>query len=174
MIAERLRAAREWVTDESMRTATVVGLLSVPFTLAVSLGVPLEVVSLVEVLERLSIDTVLRYASFAAAPDHISLWPLFLAGVLVGGAYRGRETGWGRAGKRTGLVGSLPFLWQAAGLFQFVWSGSFGNLFLGTAFALFATIVGVVFTVFFAMIGARVGHWLAGSIAWSRPNDADA
>jgi len=173
-MANPLRSTLDALTDESLHTATLVGLASVPVTLAVSMEVPLGAVSLVAALEHLSIDTALRSVSFAAAPNHISLEPLFLAGVLVGVLYRGRETGFGRAGKRTGLVGSLPFLWQAAGLFQFVWSGSFGNLYLGTGIALLFTVVGVVFVVVVAMIGARVGHWLAGSVAWSRSTDADA
>lgn len=84
-----LQSLREDLTDESLRFAILLGLVSIPFTLLLSSG----------------------SASMSSGDIDISSSvagePLLLAGLLVGYRYSNRPTESRRAGLWTGLVGSI-------------------------------------------------------------------
>ncbi|QFU82635.1 hypothetical protein [Natronorubrum aibiense] len=83
----RLSSLRDGLTDDSLRVAILVGLASIPFTLALSWG------------SVSSGDGVVIGGSVAGTP-------LLLVGLLVGSRYHDRPTDSRRAGFWTGLVGS--------------------------------------------------------------------
>lgn len=83
----RLPSLCDGLTDDSLRVAILIGLASIPFTLALSWG------------SVSSGDGVVIGGSVAGTP-------LLLAGLLVGSRYHDRPTESRRAGFWTGLVGS--------------------------------------------------------------------
>lgn len=84
-----LHALRDGLTDDSLRFAILLGLATIPFTLALSSG-----------SASVSGDGVVAGGSIAGEP-------LILAGLLVGYRYSNRSTESRRAGLWTGLVGSI-------------------------------------------------------------------
>ncbi|SIR67036.1 hypothetical protein [Natronorubrum thiooxidans] len=137
-----LAALREGVTDEELRVAILVGLASIPFTLALSWG------------SVSSGDGVVIGGSVAGTP-------LLLAGLLVGVHYHDRPTDGRRAGFWTGLVGS-----SATGLvFIANTVSSVGTLssrltVVAVAVIPVALVLGVGFTVLVTMGSAAFADWV--------------
>lgn len=79
------RAVR-WITDDEVSVATALGLLSIPFTIALSLE---------------------------TAPEHLNFGPVLYAGVLAGWYYSDRDVSLKRVGVRTGVIGGVTGIWTA-------------------------------------------------------------
>ena len=138
-------------TDRSLRTATLVGLSSVPFTAVLSWrSLPDDVVTV--------------------AGGTVSGTPLFVAGVIVGYLYYERPTGSRRAGVRAGLVGSigtvLLYLYNALVTVQ---TASTGVSAAAVVLTPIAVVLGVGLSVLVTTIGAVTGDWLAGRVSRVRP-----
>ncbi|ELY48440.1 hypothetical protein DV706_04370 [Natronorubrum bangense] len=153
-----LRSLREGVTDDALRVAILVGLVSIPFTLALSWG------------QVSSGNGVVIGGSIAGTP-------LLLAGLLVGYHYYDRPTASRRAGFWTGLVGSsaTAFIFTANTL------ASIGTLSLwlsivAVAVMPVALVLGVGFTVLVSMASAVFAGWVRTRVDSEHrvPETADA
>lgn len=126
----------QWLFDEDLSVATVLGFLSIPFTLAVSLN---------------------------TGPSEYDFGPVLLAGFLAGLYYSHRKTTAKRAGFRTGVIGGLATVWNAVSIVASGWAISLGYAALGVAFAslslLFLLAVGGFLGVVGALAGAFVGRF---------------
>jgi len=123
----------KWLLDEEVSVATVLGVLSIPFTVVVSLS---------------------------TEPSHYNAGPVVLAGFLAGLYYSNRSTGALRAGLRTGIIGSLPSVWASTSFITSGWAISFGYAVLAVAFALLWHLFAIVAWSFFGVLGALVGDLL--------------
>lgn len=123
----------QWLFDEEISVATVLGLLSIPSTVVVSLS---------------------------TEPSHFSAGPVVLAGFLAGLYYSNRSTAAMRAGLRTGIIGSLPAVWASASFITSGWEISSGYAVLAVVFALLWHLFAIVAWSFFSILGALVGNLL--------------
>ena len=123
----------QWLFDEEISVATVLGLLSIPSTVVVSLS---------------------------TEPSHFSAGPVVLAGFLAGLYYSNRSTAAMRAGLRTGIIGSLPAVWASASFITSGWEISSGYAVLAVVFALLWHLFAIVAWSFFSVLGALVGNLL--------------
>ena len=135
-----LRALREGLTDESLRLAILVGLATVPFTVALS-------------WVQVSDDVV-------AAGGSISAGPILLAGLLVGYYYSDRETESRRAGIWTGFAGSIAvILVFAANTIRTIGSGPREWIVAAVIATPFALAFAVGLIVAFTMFAAQFADW---------------
>lgn len=137
-----IRTLGNRLADERLRTATLVGLASVPVSVVFSLD---------------------------SGPDHLSLTPVLYAGLLVGYLYSERPTASGQAGVRTGLVGALPLLWTVSDGLVTGWSASPRYGAIATVFALLFLVLGSALSALAGAIGALIGDWLARATSRLRP-----
>ncbi|WP_226480814.1 DUF5518 domain-containing protein [Natrinema amylolyticum] len=121
----------QWLLDEDVSVATVLGFLSIPFTLAVSLS---------------------------TGASHYDAGPVMLAGFLAGLYYSNQSTAVVRAGLRTGVIGSLPVIWASTSFIASGWEISFSYAVLAVAFALLWHLFALVACSFFGVVGALVGN----------------
>lgn len=121
----------QWLFNENVSVATVMGFLSIPVTVAVSLS---------------------------TGPSHYSAGPVVLAGFLAGLYYSNQSTAAVRASLRTGTIGSLAAVWASASFIASGWAISVGYAVLGVAFALLWHLFAIVAFSFFSVIGALVGN----------------
>ncbi|WP_226004429.1 DUF5518 domain-containing protein [Natrinema salinisoli] len=141
------------LTAARFRTAVLVGLGSIPFTIALS---------------------------WESAPSSVSGTAVFLAGLLVGfhcgdrsaenhrvgplGGYRygKRPSESCRAGVLTGLVGSVPAaIWQPRPLLSSLWLELNESLVAVVVLFSIAAVIAVGAFVLLGVVGATVGEWLA-------------
>jgi len=124
-----------WLFDNEMSIAIKLGLLSIPFTIA------------------LSLETRPSYYDFGAVS---------FAALLAGLYYSSQFTASVRAGLRTGIIGGVPAAWNSVGIISSGWAISPGYAALGIAFSLlwlcFALAVGGFIGIISAMIGNIIGH----------------
>ncbi|MEY7848833.1 DUF5518 domain-containing protein [Natrarchaeobius sp. A-rgal3] len=131
-------------TDERLRTATVVGLATIPFTLLLSSW-----------SANASTDTI----SIGGA---ISITSVLVGGLVVGYRYGERPTSGRRAGKRTGLVGSIGgILLVVVTMVTGLWGASAGYAVAVVAVSAIAIGFVVILSVFAGMIGAVIGELVA-------------
>lgn len=138
--------------DESLRFATVAGLASIPFTIALSWD------SFAFIVEADAVD-----ATHLSAD--ISGTAILLAGMVVGYVYAGRATGSRCAGKRTGVVGAFPLMALTAyGAVGVVVSESprFGAIALVVSPVVM--VLGAWVGGLFGTVGAIVGEWVRGRV----------
>ena len=121
----------QWLLDDDFTVATLLGFLSIPFTVAVSLN---------------------------TGPSHYNAGPVVLVGVLAGLYYSSRSTSTMRIGFRIGIIGSLPTVWASASFIASGWEISFGYAILGVAFSLLWHLVAILGMGFFSILGALVGN----------------
>lgn len=138
-----LRSLRDELTDERSRTAVLVGLASIPFTVALS---------------RESL------------PETGSPTPVFVAGLIVGYLYADREMESSRAGKLVGLVGGVPVvIWSVlrfvTELVSYVASTAQWPIGILLVLVPIGATVGVAIFVLVAVVGARTGEWVAGRVS---------
>lgn len=137
-----LRTLRTDVTDESFRSAVLVGLASVPFTVGLSW--------------QLVVDEVF------VAGGSVSGIPLLLAGLLVGYLYSTREVAGRRAGFVAGIAGSVAVaVLYVLNALTTVTSESTGIAVLAVVATPFLLALGAVLCGLFAAAGAVLGGWLA-------------
>lgn len=148
-----LRDAADRLTDERLRLATLVGLVSVPFTVLLSDAVPVE--------ES-------WYVGGVVAGE-----PLALAGFAAGWLYHRRPPAARQAGTRVGVVGSLgpALLYVEQGVVT-ARSASPEWPVLAAVLTLLAVVVIAGVSVLVARVSARVGAWLAGRVRATRPGAA--
>jgi hypothetical protein len=125
------RKIAQWVFDEDVSFATVLGFLSIPVTMVVSLS---------------------------TGPSHYSAGPVVLAGFLAGLYYSNQSTAPVRAGLRTGAIGSLAAVWASGSFIASGWAISFEYAVLGVAFGLLWHLFAIVAFGFFSIIGALLGN----------------
>lgn len=153
----RVRDLRDGLTDDSLRFAVLAGLVTVPFTVFLSWGPVSD--------------------SGFVLGGSISGEPLVVAGLIVGYRYSGRPVDSGRAGKWTGLVGSIgTVIVYVANTVATV-----GNLSSTMAIAALVltpifVAIGVGLTVLGAMIPAMIAGWVTERLdrAGRRPESRDA
>ncbi|AGB30329.1 hypothetical protein C488_04832 [Natrinema pellirubrum DSM 15624] len=148
------------LTDERFRTAVLLGLASIPFTVALS---------------------------WESAPTSFSGEAVVAAGFLAGLHYADRSAGNGdiglleavrygkrpsvsrRAGVVAGVVGSVPAIgWEIAHTAEIVWT-FFG--WQGALAVVVLPIIVLLLVAFFGLggvVGAAVGDWLVSQIDWTR------
>jgi hypothetical protein len=138
-----LRDLHQDVTDERFRTAVVLGIASIPFTVGVN---------------------------WILAPDTTEATPILIACVLSGYLYESRSVSTARAGMLTGFVGGIPIVvrnsWTA---FTDVWeylivihavSNSVILATVSVGVALLAVVVMPVVLMVVGWIGGVVGGWV--------------
>lgn len=136
-----LRTLRDDLGDERLRTAILVGLATVPFTVALS-------------WESVSDDGIVLGGT-------VSGGALLLAGILVGYYYNGRPTETRRAGIWTGLAGSLgTILVFGANSVTTITSASWPWTAVAAVLTPLTFGVGVVLTVVATTISAAGTDWL--------------
>ncbi|GAB3034284.1 DUF5518 domain-containing protein [Natronobiforma cellulositropha] len=136
----RLRDALE---DGSLRLAILVGLATVPVTVALSSGLVSE-------------DPLVVSSTFSGTP-------LFLAGLYVGYRYSGRGTETHRAGSWCGLAGSLaiPLVVAASVVSAATTAGTLSSsTLLAAAFTVLTVGFGVGVTVLLTLAGALLADWV--------------
>lgn len=125
----------EWLFDEEVSVATLLGFLSIPFSVALYLD---------------------------SGPSNYDIRVVTLAALLVGLYYSNRSTSVKRAGWRTGVIGGLPAVWNSVTIVASGWAISPGYGVLGIAFGslwfLFALAVCGVGGVVSALIGSVIGR----------------
>ncbi|MDS0277311.1 DUF5518 domain-containing protein [Halomicroarcula sp. S1AR25-4] len=124
-------------TDQSLRIATILGICSVPVTVAVSLF---------------------------SSGNVISFTPVLFAGVIVGYHYNRTPISIGRAGLRTGLLGGLPTIWHVFEILEDGWSASFEYGVLTVLFVPVAIVFGLSVAVLASVVGAAIGDRVARGI----------
>lgn len=145
MALHLLRKLRDWLTADSWRFALVGGGLSA-----------LVVFS--------------DYYRLPAAGVEVS--PILVAGLIGGYLFHSNQERPTRVGFRTGLVGSIPVVWQAIqtlgsvlGLTQPTW---FGIVQVGGVVVV--TVLGIVLVGLSGAVAALAGDWLAGKVGRRRPS----
>jgi len=150
------------LTDESLRTATLVGLASIPFTIALSwdsITLPHEVLS----NGAINFDATISGAA------------IFFAGAVVGYLYAGRPTEVERASTRAGVVGSAPMLALILlTLPVVVWHGSPVLLLGVVVLTPLFVVMGAGFCAMVALLGAIPGKWVAEKTGRGRPTEVNA
>lgn len=130
---------RSLPADERWRVAIICGLLALPLTTL----------------------------SYWKTGSEIGLWPIVFGGVLAGYWFEGPAVERSRVGVRAGLVGALPTVWLLGDLLWFIHvelGGPAMSRLLQSAVAV-AGVAGIlVIAVVAAMIGARIGGWLRGTL----------
>jgi len=152
-----LQEFRASLTDESLRFAVLVGLASIPFTLALSWNPLAE--------EGITIG------------GPVSGEPLLLAGVVVGYRYSERATESRRAGFWTGLVGSIAtVIVFTANTITTLESMSSRMTVLAVALTSVFVAVGVGFTVVITTVAAMITDWVTTRVAraGSEPDPQEA
>lgn len=121
--------------DEELLVATVLGVLSIPVTVA---------------------------ASWNGLPSSYTATPVLFAGVLAGLYYsnRSRSTSYRQAGVRTGVVGALPTLSNSADFVASGWELSVGYAAVGAG----AGIVWFVFNLLVFSIAGVAGALIGGIV----------
>lgn len=139
-----LQAIVRELTDESLRFATLVGLVSIPFTIFLS-GRP--------------------------DPYVIAGAPLLTAGLIAGWFYSKRPTDRRRAGTQTGLAASVGVvLWQVSYMLSIVRSEPTEIAAIAAVLTPVVVLIGIGLSVLVAMIGTVVGDWLATRVGRTRSN----
>ncbi|MFC6825005.1 DUF5518 domain-containing protein [Halopelagius fulvigenes] len=97
---------------------------------------------------------------------------VFVAGLLGGVLYHGREAESRRVGLRTGVVSALPVLWKSLDAFTAIFSFTQPAWFsvVQVVLVLALTGFGVALSALLGMGGALLGEWLAGKIDGFRPS----
>lgn len=132
-----LHALRDGLTDDSLRFAILLGLATIPFTLALS-------------WEPVSGDGVVIGGS-------VSGEPLLLAGVIVGYRYSQRPTESRRAGLWTGLAGSIAtVLVFVAPAPSTIASASSGMTVVAVVLTMVSVVLGVGFSALITMVSAMI------------------
>ncbi|ELZ06222.1 hypothetical protein C482_00330 [Natrialba chahannaoensis JCM 10990] len=148
----------EWLTDEQLRVATLVGLLAIPFIVALS-------------LETVNDPT-------RAAGGSISGTPILLAGFIVGYYYSDRPTPTREASVRTGLMSSIGVLVIHLGTaYTTMLTEPVEIVIVASILTPILGLLGVGITVVLTVVAAVLGEWFANRGA-PGPNpeqiDADA
>ncbi|WP_128478402.1 DUF5518 domain-containing protein [Halorussus pelagicus] len=145
------------LTDESLRTATLVGLASIPFTVALSwdsITLPHEILSNGGI-------------NFDAT---ISATAIFFAGAVVGYLYAGRPVEVERASTRAGVVGSAPMMVLVLlALPVVVWHGSSVLRVAIVVLTPLLVVMGAGFCAVVSLLGSILGKWVAEQIGRGRP-----
>lgn len=133
--------------NEQLRTATLLGVASIPFTIAVN---------------------------WTASPDAASGTPLFVAAIIAGYDYRTKPIKSSHAGGQAALVGSIPILvWWTADAAIEVASALEGAAF-GVGVGLVVIVLGVLLMTFVGMVGGVIGGWLRGLTTRVQPTGAES
>lgn len=147
-----LRTLREGLTDESLRVAILVGLATVPFTVALS-------------WVSVSSDGVVAGGSISAGP-------ILLAGLLVGYYYSGREPESRRAGIWTGVAGSIAVvLVFAANTIRTIGSAPRGWAVAAVIATPFAVAFAVGLVVALTALAAQFADWVRRRLGQRRGSD---
>lgn len=146
-----LQALIDRTTDRSLRTATFVGAVSVPFTIILSWrSIPSDVI--------------------IVTGGTISAGPLFLAGLVTGFLYSDRPTETRRAGIQTGLVGSIGVVaFYSLNTVSTISTESVGLSIVAVALAPIAITIGVGLSIIVAGLGTIIGAWLYEKLSRVRP-----
>lgn len=151
-----IRTFGEKLTDDELWTATLLGLVSIPFTSALS-------------WESLALVRAATSNDVVALGGSISGIPLVVAGLVAGYRYSERPTESRRAGVRTGLVGSIPLL--ALVVFNSAVSIRAESGGIAVAVVALTLVLGAVsggLCVLIGWITARIGDWLATTVTQER------
>lgn len=148
------------LTDESLRTATLLGVASIPFTVA------------------LSWETFVR--SWGGTPGdtvylggEIAGWPVIFAALVAGYLYSDRPTESRSAGVRVGIVGASPLLLShISNSSAVVLAGSLEMAVLATLATPVVVIVGAALGGLVGYVAAILGEKLAERMAGGRPDGA--
>lgn len=136
-----IRDLRDGLTDDSLRFALLVGLATIPFTVALS-------------WEPVSDEVVVVGGSVSGAP-------LLLAGLLVGYYYSGRATESRRAGIWTGLAASIgAVVVFLANAYTTIGSASPRMAAVAVVLSPLTVAIGVGLTVLVTMITALISDWV--------------
>ncbi len=152
----RVRNLRDELTDDSLRFAILTGLVTIPFTVVRS-------------WEPTSDGGIVLGGS-------ISGGPLLVAGLIVGYRYSGRPVDSGRAGKWTGLVGSIgTVIVYVANTVATVGNLSSTMAIAALVLAPILVAIGVGLTVLGTMIPAMIAGWVTERLdrAGRRPESWD-
>ncbi|OIB57688.1 DUF5518 domain-containing protein [Natrialba sp. SSL1] len=146
----------EWLTDEQLRVATLVGLLAIPFLIGLSWGTVNDPTT--------------------AAGGSISGAPILLSGFVVGYYYSDRPTPTRRAGVRTGLVSSVGVLVVYLGTtYTTILTESVEIAIVASVLTPILGLLGVGLTVVLTVVAAVFGEWFAnGGAPGPRGNQSDA
>ncbi|WP_115864360.1 DUF5518 domain-containing protein [Halorussus litoreus] len=148
------------VRDESLRTATLLGLASIPFTIVLSW----------EVFFR---SWGIGPAEGAYLGGTISGGPILAAGLVAGYRYSQRPTSSRSAGIRVGIVGSVPILFSHfSNSAALVLNGSLEIAVLATLLTPLVIIVGAGICGLVGMVAAILGDRLADKVGRDRAHDA--
>jgi len=148
------------LTDDSLRTATLLGVASIPFTVA------------------LSWETFVRSWGVQPGEDvylggEIVGVPLLLAAFVAGYVYSDRSTASRSAGVRTGVVGATPILLShVSNASAVVLAGSLEIAVLATLATPVVVIVGAALGGLLGFVAATLGEKLAERMASGRPDTA--
>jgi len=138
-----LRRVADDGADESFRTAVLVGLVSVPFTVALSWELVADEVQV--------------------AGGAVSGLPLVGAGLLVGSLYRTRSAESSRAGLIAGLAASVGVaILYVLNLLTTAISASTGVAVVAVLATPIVVVLGGALCGFVGMFSAMVGEWAAG------------
>lgn len=131
------------VTDERFRTAVVLGIASLPFTVVVN---------------------------WILTPDPLSATSLFIVCVMSGYLYRPRSESSTRAGTLTGFIGGIPlFVWESWTTLINWWGNpiltdTVGNSVMMAAVSVGAALItGLILTIILrvvGLLGGTVGRWM--------------
>lgn len=131
------------MTDESLRFATIVGLVTVPFTVILSGG---------------------------SEPHVIAGTPVLLGGLIVGYVYSKRPVESRRAGIQTGFAASIGVVvWQLSYMASLIWTESFEIAVVLAASAPLVAVIGIGLSVLVGTVGAMGSDWLAKKGSRVRP-----
>ena len=141
-----LRSLFKRLTDDRLRTATLIGVASIPMTLI------------------LALDATPRDGAVIGGTSPVM--PLLIAGLVVGYHYYDRPIASRRAGVRTGLVGSVGILAESvADLVTTLGFESSAMAAVTVGLSLVAIVLGVALMAVLTMASAIVGAWVAGDLA---------
>lgn len=132
------------LTDESLHFATLVGFVSIPFTVLLS---------------------------GQSDPYVIAGAPMLTAGLIVGWFYSSRPTERRRAGTRTGLVASIGvILWQLSHMISIIRSETIEIAVVAAVLIPIVAIIGSGFSILVVLIGTIIGDWLTTKLGRIRSN----
>ncbi|MCH7659508.1 MAG: DUF5518 domain-containing protein [Euryarchaeota archaeon] len=140
-----LKDVLDTLGNEQLRTATLLGLASIPFAIAVN---------------------------WTASPDSVSGTPLIVAATIAGCEYRTRPIKSPHAGGQAALVGSIPILvwWTVHTAIEFA-SALEGAAF---GVGLVVIVLGMLLMTFVGIIGGAIGGWSKGLITRVQPTGAES
>lgn len=129
--------AAKTVFDKSLLLATLVGAISIPITVVLTL---------------------------ISGIDGVSITAVLLASLLVGHLYADLATSARRAGAQVGLIGGIPTIWETSEMFEVILSGRLEFALIAAVFIPVSIIFTLGISILGSILFAIIGEWLSKTV----------